>query len=103
MLYYNLIKDKNLELYLYNDVKIEIPFDLLIINKTEKYINLNIEIYEFNIDKNQNILKVGKFLFDLYLVIFDAEKKRIGFKKLEDKNEIKLDRKYQNKIFFHIK
>ena len=75
MHYYNLIKDKNLKLYLYNDVKIEIPFDLLIINKTEKYINLNIEIYEFNIDKNQNILKVGKFLFDLYLVIFDAEKK----------------------------
>ena len=101
--YYNLIKDKNLKLYLYNDVKIEIPFDLLIMNKTKKYFNLNIEIYEFNIDKNQNILKVGKFLFDLYLVIFDAENKRIGFKKLEEKNEIKLDKKYHYTNIFPYK
>ena len=101
--YYNVIKDKNLKLYLYNDVKIEIPFDLLIINKTKNYFNLNIEIYEFNIDKNQNILKVGKFLFDLYLVIFDAEKKRIGFKKLEEKNEIRLDRKYHYTNIFPYK
>ena len=101
--YYNLIKDKNLKLYLYNDVKIEIPFDLLIMNKTKKYFNLNIEIYEFNIDKNQNILKVGKFLFDLYFVIFDAENKRIGFKKLEEKNEIKLERKYHYTNIFPYK
>ena len=77
MEYYGKIKDKSLIFRLNDEVEIEIPFDILIINKTTKYFNLNIELNEYNIDKNQNILKVGKFLFDLYLIIFDAENTNI--------------------------
>ena len=92
--YYNILNNKNLKLILNNETNIEIPFELLIVNKTKKYFNLNIEIYEFNIDKHQNILKLGKFLFDLYYIIFDADNRRIGFKKLDNKDKIKLDEKY---------
>ena len=92
--YYNILNNKNLKLILNNETNIEIPFELLIVNKTKKYFNLNIEIYEFNIDKHQNILKLGKFLFDLYYIIFDADNRRIGFKKSNDGDEIKLDEKY---------
>ena len=103
MEYYNIINIKNLNIVLNNETILEIPFELLIINKTEKYFNLNIEIYEFNIDKNQNILKIGKFLFDLYYIIFDADNKRIGFKKLKENDEIKLDKKYYYKNIFPYK
>ena len=92
--YYGLINNKNLKLILNNETNLEIPLELLVVNKTKKYFNLNIEIYEFNIDKHQNILKLGKFLFDLYYIIFDADKRRIGFKKLDNKDKIKLDEKY---------
>lgn len=101
--YYYILKKKNLTLNLNNETDIEIPFDLLIINKTKKYFNLNIEISEFNIDKHQNIVKLGKFLFNLYFIIFDAENKRIGFKKLEDMDEIKLNEKYYYKNIFPYK
>ena len=101
--YYNIIKNKNLILILNNETKIEIPFELLIINKTKEYFNLNIEIYEFNIDKHQNILKIGKFLFNLYFIIFDADNKRIGFKKLTNNNNIKFDKKYYYKNIFPYK
>ena len=90
--YYNIINKKNLNLILNNETNIEIPFEILIINKTEKYFYLNLEISEFNIDKHQNILKIGKSLFDLYSVIFDAEKRRIGFLKID--KELILDNKY---------
>ena len=101
--YYNIIKNKNLILILNNETKIEIPFELLIINKTKEYFNLNIEIYEFNIDKHQNILKIGTFLFNLYFIIFDADNKRIGFKKLTNNNNIKFDKKYYYKNIFPYK
>ena len=90
--YYNIINKKKLNLILNNETNIEIPFEILIINKTEKYFYLNLEISEFNIDKHQNILKIGKSLFDLYSVIFDAEKRRIGFLKID--KELILDNKY---------
>ena len=92
--FYNLISEKNIKLKLNNEATIEIPFEILIINKTEKYFNLNIEISEFNIDKHQNILKIGEKLFKLYFVIFDAENRRIGFKKLRNNDELNLDEKY---------
>ena len=104
MEYYGKIKDKSLIFRLNDEVEIEIPFDILIINKTKKYFNLNIELNEYNIDKNQNILKVGKFLFDLYLIIFDAENKRIGFKKLENiSKKINFDKKYHYTNIFPYK
>ena len=92
--FYNLISEKGVKLKLNNETTIEIPFEILIINKTEKYFNLNIEISEFNIDKHQNILKIGEKLFKLYFVIFDAENRRIGFKKLRNNDELNLDEKY---------
>ena len=104
MEYYGKIKDKSLIFRLNDEVEIEIPLDILIINKTKKYFNLNIELNEYNIDKNQNILKVGKFLFDLYLIIFDAENKRIGFKKLENiSKKINFDKKYHYTNIFPYK
>ena len=101
--YFDIINKKNLNLIINNETIIEIPLDLLIINKTSEYFNLNIEISEFNIDKHQNILKIGKFLFDLYSIIFDTDNKRIGFKKLKDNDEIKLDKKYYYKNIFPYK
>ena len=92
--FYNFISGKNIKFKLDNETIIEIPFEILIINKTEKYFNLNIEINEFNIDKHQNILKIGKKLFELYFVIFDEENRRIGFKKLKNIDELYLDEKY---------
>ena len=92
--YYNIIKEKNIKLKLDKETVIEIPFDILIINKTEKYFNLNIDINEFNIDKHQNILKIGKCLFEFYFVIFDKDNRRIGFKKLKNNDELNLDKKY---------
>ena len=92
--FYNFISGKNFKFKLDNETIIEIPFEILIINKTEKYFNLNIEINEFNIDKHQNILKLGKKLFELYFVIFDEENRRIGFKKLKNIDELYLDEKY---------
>ena len=92
--YYNIIKEKNIKLKLDKETVIEIPFDILIINKTEKYFNLNIDISEFNIDKHQNILKIGKCLFEFYFVIFDKDNRRIGFKKLKNNDELNLDKKY---------
>ncbi len=73
-----------LKIFLNNNTFIELPFDLMIKNRTFEYFYLNIEINEFNIDKNQNILKIGKNLFNYYYVLFDKENKRIGFQKLEN-------------------
>ena len=101
--YYNLISDKNIKIKSDNETIIEIPFEILIINKTEKYFNLNIEISEFNIDKHQNILKCGKKLFELYFVVFDKEKRRIGFKKLRINDELNLDIKYHYTNIFPYK
>ena len=93
--YYNIINKKNLNLILNKETNIEIPFEILIINKSEKYFCLNIEINEFNIDKHQNIFKVGKTLFDLYSVIFDANNRRIGFLKInKNDKDLILDNKY---------
>ena len=101
--YFNLISEKNIKLKSENETIIEIPFEILIINKTEKYFNLNIEISEFNIDKHQNILKFGKKLFELYLVVFDKENRRIGFKKFRINDEINLDKKYHYTNIFPYK
>ena len=73
--YYNIIIKKNLNLILNNET--------------------NIEINEFNIDKHQNILKIGKALFDFYSVIFDGENRRIGFLKIKNNDkDLILDKKY---------
>ena len=80
--YYNDLQNMNLKIILENETYIEIPFNLK--NKTEKYFYLNIEVNDFNIDKNQNIIKIGNEIFKSYFVTFDAENKRIGLKKLEN-------------------
>ena len=100
---YDIMINENLKLYLNNETIIEIPFEILIINKTNNYFNLNIEIYEFNIDKHQNILKIGKVLFNLYNMIFDADNKRIGFQSLKDSDNLILDKKYYYKNVFPYK
>ena len=100
---YDIMINENLKLYLNNETIIEIPFEILIINKTNNYFNLNIEIYEFNIDKHQNILKIGKVLFNLYNMIFDADNKRIGFQSLKDNDNLILDKKYYYKNVFPYK
>ena len=82
--YYNEIFNMNLKIRLENEIYIEIPFNLNIKNKTEKYFYLNIDVNDFNIDKNQNIIKIGNEIFKSYFVTFDAENKRIGLKKLEN-------------------
>ena len=101
--YYERIKNMNLKLNLNEKANIEIPFDLLVVNKTNNCFNLNIEISEFNIDKHQHILKLGKDLFKLYLVIFDAENRRIGFQKLNELKKINLETKYYYTNFFPYK
>jgi hypothetical protein len=100
---YDIMINENLKLYLNNETIIEIPFEILIINKTNNYFNLNIEIYEFNIDKHQNILKIGKVLFNLYNMIFDADNKRIGFQSLKNNDNLILDKKYYYKNVFPYK
>jgi len=82
--YYDKIYNMYFKIFLNNNTFIELPFDLMIKNRTFEYFYLNIEINEFNIDKNQNILKIGKNLFNYYYVLFDKENKRIGFQKLEN-------------------
>ena len=91
--YYDKISNMYLKIFLNNKSFIELPFDLMIKSKTYEYFYLNIEINEFNIDKNQNIIKIGKNIFDYYYVLFDKENKRIGFQKL-DKIKLSLDEKY---------
>ena len=95
--YYNEIFNMNLKLILENETYIEIPFNLNIKNKTEKYFYLNIDINDFNIDKNQNIIKIGNEIFKYYFITFDAENKRIGLKKLEN---IKLSFLLDNKNYY---
>jgi len=97
--YYDEIYNMNLKIILNNKTYIELPFYLIIKNKTEKYFYLNIEINEFNIDKNQNIIKIGKDLFKIYYVLFDQSNKSIGLQKLEN-FKIFLDEKYNYKNLF---
>jgi hypothetical protein len=97
--YYNDILNMNLKIILENETYIEIPFNLK--NKTEKYFYLNIEVNDFNIDKNQNIIKIGNEIFKSYFVTFDVENKRIGFKKFENMKISFLlldDKNYYSKI-----
>lgn len=82
--YYNEIYNMNLKIILENETYIKIPFNLIINNKTEKYFYLSIEINDFNIDKNQNIIKIGNEIFKSYFVTFDADYKRIGLKELDN-------------------
>ena len=82
--YYNEIFNMNLKIILENETYIEIPFNLIIKNKTEKYFYLSIEVNDYNIDKNQNIIKIGNKIYKYYFVIFDADNRRIGLKKLEN-------------------
>ena len=97
--YYNDILNMNLKIILENETYIEIPFNLK--NKTEKCFYLNIEVNDFNIDKNQNIIKIGNEIFKSYFVTFDVENKRIGLKKYENmKLYFLLDEKnYYSNIF----
>lgn len=97
--YYNRIYDMNFKIILNNKTNIELPFNLILKNKREKYFYLGIEIYEFNIDKNQNIIRIGKKIFDHYYVVFDQVNKRIGLQKLENIN-INLNEKYNYKNLF---
>ena len=95
--YYNEIFNMNLKLILENETYIEIPFNLIIKNKSERYFYLNIDVNDFNIDKNQNIIKIGNEIFKYYFITFDAENKRIGLKKLEN---IKLSFLLDNKNYY---
>lgn len=100
--YYNQIYNMNFKILLNNKTIIELPFNLIMKNKREKFFYLDIEINQFNIDKNQNIIKIGKKIFEYYYVVFDQLNKRIGLQKLENIN-IYLDEKYNYKnIFPHI-
>ena len=97
--YYDKIYDLNLKIILNDITWIELPFNLLIKNFDKKYFLLNIEINEFNIDKSQHIIKIGKKIFDYYYIVFDQDKKRIGLQKLEN-IKINLDNKYSYKNIF---
>ena len=99
--YYDKIYDLNLKIILNDMTSIEMPFYLFIKNWNEKYFCLGIGIDEFNVDKNQNILKIGKKIFDYYYVIFDQHKKRIGLQKLENFT-LNLDEKYNYKNIFNL-
>jgi hypothetical protein len=91
--YYDIIYNMHLKILLNNETDIELPLDLMIKNKTNENFYLSIEINEFNIDKNQNIIKIGKDLFNSYYIIFDETNKRIGIQKNE-KIQLFIDEKY---------
>ena len=100
--YYDKIYEMNFQILLNNETNIEFPFYFIIKNKTEKYFYLSININEFNVDKNQNIVKIGKKIFELYFVIFDQSNKRIGLQNLEN-IKISLDEKYNYVNLYHKK
>ena len=99
--YYDKINELNLKIILNDMISIELPFYLFIKNWNEKYFCLVIDIDEFNVDKNQNIIKIGKKIFDYYYVVFDQHKKRIGLQKLENFS-LNLDEKYNYKNIFKL-
>ena len=90
---YDIISDMNLKIIVNKEIFIELPLSLIIKNKKNEYFYLSIEINEFNIDKNINIIKIGKDLFNYYYVVFDKTNKKIGVQKYEN-IELFIDEKY---------
>ena len=82
--YFDKIYNMNLKIFLNNETYIQLPFSIIVKNKYEKFFKLGIEIYEFNYDKNINIIKIGKKIFEYYYVSFDKINKKIGLQKLEN-------------------